>query len=372
MKNKFNRFGITGWLFILGLTVSAFVLINISDTVSRIQKENFGVNQYSYSRILWVRPSNSDGLTSDKAANLTPKIIDALSAAECCTSFYELPVYINDQIDFMQAEFIINGAEKAKFKNRDNKTVDPEMPNALFVGESILRMTENGAGKMLDLGDIKLPVAEVLKNNNAAKIDYSIYAFWETADDQFKEYLSAQITERLHANYLEVRFFGDAPIDGAVRAFSEKMNELSLECEDNNFFYNGRDARNYWYQFYNGLLLPICMIFSIFVCFSTSYLWVMSRKNELSVRKAYGYSSAQILALIIKDELILALPALGASIVIQLVFCVILGDIDYFDIIFPLKLLFVCAGMLAITTICALRLTRSISKVSPAVVLKEG
>lgn len=371
MKRKFNRFGVTGWFFMLGLTVSAFVLVNISDMVSRIQKENAGVNNYSYSRILWVRPMNDQDFSLNKAGSLISPMINALCEANCNTSFYDLPIYVNNQIDFMQMELIINGSENVKFKNQDNKMVKPEMENALYIGESILRMTDNRAGKMLDLGNVKAPIAEILKNNNAAKIDYSICAFWVTLDDEFKEYLSKQITERLHANFLEVRFFGDTPIDESIRKFSDKMNELSLECEENDFFYNGRDARNYWYQFYNGLLLPICMVFGFFVCFSTSYLWVMTRKNEISIRKAYGYSNAQILSVIIKDGLFLALPALGAAIAAQLVFCAFLGDLDYFDIVFPLKLLFVCAGMLTITLICALRLTSNISKISPAVGLKE-
>lgn len=373
MKNNLNRFGITGWLFVLGLTVSAFVLVNISDMISRIQKEEAGVNNYSYSSILWVRPVNTENFSIDKAETLTSKIIDALCVSECCTSFYDLPIYINRQIDFMQAELIMNGAEATKFNDRDNKPINPKIANAnaLLVGESMLKMSENGEGKMLDLGEIKVPISQVLKNNNAAKIDYSIFAFWETADDKFKDFLTEQISERLHNNYLEVRFFSDAPISADVQNFIDKMENLSLECTDDNFFYNGRDGRNYWYRFYNGLLLPLCMIFGIFVCFSTSYLWIMSRKNEISIRKAYGYSNLQILKVIIQDELLLTLPALGSAVIVQFVFCLILGELDYFDMVFPLKLLLVCVGMIVIALICGLRLTQSVGKVSPAAVLKE-
>lgn len=371
MKNRLNRFGITGWLFMLGLAVGAFVLVNISDMVSRIQKEDAGVNKYSYSSILWVRPINTENFSLDKAEALTPKIMEALCAAECCTSFYDLPIYINRQIDFMQAELIMKGAESTKFNDRDNNPIKPKTINALLVGESMLKMSEDGEGRMLDLGEIKVPIAQVLKNNNAAKIDYSIFAIWETADDGFKEYLTGQISERLHNNFLEVRFFGDEPISEDVQNFIDRMESLSLECTDDDFFYNGRDGRNFWYRFYNGLLLPLCMIFGIFVCFSTSYLWIMSRKNEISIRKAYGYSNLQILKVIIKDELLLTIPALCSATIVQFVFCLIFGELDYFDIIFPLKLFFVFGGMVVITLICGLRLTQSIGKVSPAAVLKE-
>lgn len=373
MKNRFNRFGITGWLFMLGLTVSAFVLINISDMLSRIQKEEAGVNIYNYSRIFWVTPVDNENFYFEKTEALTPEIIDALCDAECCTSFYDLSVYLNHQIHPMHAEVIMKGTENAKFTNRDNKPIDPltANTNAVFVGENMLKLSENGDGKMLDLGEIKVPIDQVLKNNNAAKIDYSIYAFWETADDEFKEYLTGQISEKLHDFFLKVRFFGDEPIDDEIREFTEKMESLSLECVEYDYFYQGRDARNYWYQFYNGLLLPICMIFGIFVCFSTSYLWIVSRKHEISIRKAYGYSNAQILGLIIKDGLMLTLPSIGGAVIVQFIFCLIFRELDYFDLFFPLKLLLVCAGMFVITLYCGLRQISSIGKVSPTAVLKE-
>lgn len=373
MKNKLNRFGVTGWLFMLGLTVSAFVLINISDMLSRIQKEEAGVNNYTYSRIFLVEPVDYDKFYSKKFEELTPEIIDALCDAECCTSFYKLPVYINHQIDFMQAELIMNGAENAKFTSCDSKPIDPLTAdtNAVLVGENMLKLSENRDGKILDLGEIKVPIDQVLKNNNAAKIDYSIYAFWETADNEFRTYLSERISDRLYDTFLKVRFFGDEPIDDEIREFSEKMESLSLKCTESDSFYNGRDARNYWYQFYNGLLLPICMIFGIFVCFSTSYLWIMSRKHEISIRKAYGYSNAQILGLIIKDGLLLTLLSICGAVIVQFIFCLILRELDYFDLFFPIKLLLVCAGMFVITVYCGLRQISSIGKVSPAAVLKE-
>ncbi len=373
MKSKINRFGITGWLFILGLTVSVFVLINISDMLSRIRKEEAGVNNYAYSRIFWVEPVDNENFYLEKAEALTPQIIDALCDAECRAGFYGLPIYIDRRIYPMQADLIMTGAENAKFTNRDNKPADPltASTNAVFVGENMLKLTENRDGKTLDLGELKGPVAQLLKNNNAAKIDYSIYAFWETADDGFKKYLTGRISETLHYSSLEVRFFGDEPIDDDIREFTEKMESLSLECSEDDFFLNGRDARNYWYRFYNGLLLPICMIFSIFVCFSTSYLWIMSRKHEISIRKAYGYSNAQILGVIIKDGLLLMLPSIGGAVIVQFIFCLIFRELDYFDLFFPIKLLLVCAGMFVITLYCGLRQISGIGKISPAAVLKE-
>ena len=229
-KLIFNRFGVPGRLFMLGLAISAFVLLNIADVISRVQKEEAGINRFAYSEVYWVRPEDTLNFHL-KAPSLTPEIISAIQSVECNVSFYELPVYVNHQIDFMQAELIMNLPEDLRLTSRDKKPIHiPETENGIVIGESMIELTENGEGKILDLGDIKVPVAEVLKDDNPAKIDYSMYMFRENADESFREYLTSRITERLEEMFLQVRFFGDDPIDNDVRKFTEAMSELGLVC----------------------------------------------------------------------------------------------------------------------------------------------
>ena len=369
-----NRFGITGWLFILGLAISAFVLLNIADVISRVQKEEAGINRFAYSEIYWVEPED---IVDFKGQALTPKIISALQKAECNVSFYDLPVYVDHQIDFMMAELIINSPEDLRLTSRDKKPIDiPATKNGVVVGESMIELTEKGEGGILDLGDIKVPVAEILKDDNPAKIDYSIYIFRENADGDFREYLTARITERLEEMCLQVRFFGDEPLGDDVRKFTEAMSELGLVCEPVDSYLGlgwwGHDYQNLWYRMYNIIILPICIVFAVFTCFTTSYLWIRSREKEISIRKAYGYSNFQILSLMIKDELSLAAPALIAAVRLQFVLCLATHSLDFFDIFFILKLLFVGAGMLLIAFLCAARRIKSIDSISPAAALKDA
>lgn len=373
MKNKINRFGVTGWLFMFGLAVSAFVMMNIADVLTRIRNEEAYLNRFKYSEIFTLYQQGS--LDYKEYASLAPKVFSALEQVGCGVSIYQLPVNVEYQMATSNIELIMNPGEDLKFVSADNEPIPNDIlasPNSVVVGHSVLDITENHEGKILNIKDNQIYVKAVLKDISPSKIDSSIYAIWDKCDDNFREYLTHQGTAMLRWGYFRVHFFGDSPIREEINKFSAAMNELGLDCmPQRSQGYKGKDGENTWYRIFNKILLPICMISGMFVCFSSSYFWVRSRKNEIAMRKAYGYSNPQVLGLIIKDELRLSFPAFAAAIIVQFVFCAATGSLDFFDAAFPLKLLFVYTGMAILTLLCAIRVSESVGKISPAAALKE-
>lgn len=373
MKNKINRFGVTGWLFMMGLTISAFVMMNITDVVSRVRNEEEGLNKFKYSEIFTLY--QQDQLNHKELASLTRKIISALEQVGCGVSIYQLPVNVEYQAADSNIELIINPCEDLKLVSADNESIPNDIfasTNSVVVGHSVLDIIENHEGKILNIKDSKIYVKAVLKDVSPSNIDTSIYAMWDKCDDNFREYLTNQSVTMLGHGYFQVHFFGDSPIREEIIKFSAAMNELGFDCTPwRTQGYRGKDAENTWYRIFNEILLPICMISGVFVCFSSSFFWVRSRKNEIAMRKAYGYSNPQVLGLIIKDELRLSLPAFAAAIIVQFFFCATTKSLDFFDATFPLKLLFVYAGMTVLTLLCAIRVSESVGKISPAMALKE-
>lgn len=376
-KITYNRFGILGWLFILGLTISAFVLMNISDVVSRIQKEEAGINKFSYSEIYWIKPVDYEDFYQ-RVSVLAPQVISAAQSVNCNASFYDLAVNAEHQIDYSFVELVMNSPYDQKLISNNNKPINVNFPkdsNTIIIGESVVAITENGNGKLLNLNNIIVPVADILKDYSPSKIDNSIYAFWDSADDNLRKYLTSRIIERLSESTLQIHFYSDNPINEDVRRFLDEMETLGLNCEPVGTYlglgYNGKDSENLWYRAYNIILLPICVVFAVFTCFATSYLWLLSRTKELSIRKAYGYVNTQILALVIKDGFLLAIPSVVAALVIQFILCLLTDSIDYFDILFIPKFAFVCVGLLLIVMLCALRQIKSISRISSADAVKN-
>ncbi len=376
-KNVPSRFGVTGWLFMMGLTISAFLLMNISDVISRIQKEEVGINKFAYSEIYWIKPIDNEDFNL-RAPELAPKVISAVQTVSCNVSFYELAVTAEHQIDNSFVELVMNHPDDQKLINDKNEPIKTDFPkdsNMIVIGQSVVPITGNGDGRLLNLNDIIVSVADILKDYSPSKIDNSIYSFWDSADEDFREYLTLQITERLSDSILQVRFYSDNPIEEEVRRFSELMAALDLNCEPAGTYlglgYNGKDTENLWYRAYNIILLPICIIFAIFTCFSASFIWLLSRTKEISIRKAYGYNNSQLLSLIIKDEIRISVPSMIAALIFQFILCLFTDSLDFFDISLVLKLAFVCAGMLLITLLCAVRQIKNINEISPAAALKE-
>lgn len=373
---KLNRFGVTGLLFMLGLAITAFVLMNIADVVSRIQKEEKGINKFAYSEKYWITPVDNEDFHL-RAPALAPKVISATQNVNCNASFYELAVNIEHQIDYSFVELVMNHPDDPKLISRDKRPIDVNFQkdgNAIIIGESMIAVTENGDGRFLNFNGVIVPIAEILKNNSPSKIDNSIYAFWDCVDESLREYLTSRITERLSQLTLQIHFYDDDSIDD-VRSFIGEMSELGLKCEPVGTYmglgYEGTDAENLWYRVYNIIILPICIIFAVFTCFSASYLWLLSRTKEISIRKAYGYSNVKILSLIIIDEISFAVPSIITALIVQFVFCLFTDSLDFFDISFVLKFAFVCVGMPIITALCAARRIKHINEISPAAALKE-
>lgn len=366
MIKRFNRFGIKGLLFITGLFVASLVMLNITDVVSRVRKEESGLNRYKYNVTLGIKPGGS--FDAEFISKTVPEVFSLIESVNCNT-ILEVIANIEFQSSTFTLKTVMHQSEDLKLVSRDNKPISTDYPagsNSVVIGESIVDLTENHEGEILNIGGNRASVEAVMKKTGVMA-DTNVYAFWDSFDEQFREY----IIGRFEYPLFSVSFFGDSPVSDEVNAFSAALGELGLTASNVNQSFNGNDMENVWYRLYNQILLPIGIFFAVVVCLSSSLFWIMSRKNEISIRKAYGYSNSQIFGLIIKDELRMTLPAIAAAITVQFIFCAIWGTLDFFDALFPIKLAGAAAGMFLMTLLCAAYLTKSIKSISPAEAIKE-
>ena len=61
-------------------------------------------------------------------------------------------------------------------------------------------------------------------------------------------------------------------------------------------------------------------MFSICNCFIVSYVWLLYRKREIAIRKAYGYHTGQLAILLGQDIFVLTLLGSILAIVIQMLY----------------------------------------------------
>lgn len=371
-----SRYGISGWILMIGLTISSFVLVNSMDAASRVWKEERHHSYYQQNESFWLRHSREDSRDSQKWMELVDELLPSLNGFYCNVEIESLGVTVNHQIDDMFIHLVIQPQKDFRLISREKKLIDPSSfpvgSNQIVVGESVeKRLTVGQEGKLLNIGNMQLPVAEVLRNDNAAEIDYSIYLFWDCCDAELRQYLREQLSERLSHNFLRVRLYSNSRISADRETLFSRMHELSLECEPYSPRYAGDDYQNYWYRFYNILFISVCMVFSVFTCFSISYLWLFRRAREIAIRKAYGYSNLQIYKLLMKNIAGIAALAVLASLVLEASYGIFTHNLAFFDVGFFLKLVAVGIGMFLIACLCTLKLMETVTAIAPAAAVRK-
>lgn len=367
-----DRLGLSGIVFILGLIISSFVLINTIDTASKIAKEDKSNNMYSES----IRYSLSyngvgDKYDKDEYYDVAKKIIDCLENLDCNVSIFNVGVRVNNQIQDMFPEIVVNMQDDYRLELNSGRVYASDlMGYQLVIGESVIGLTDEHDGTVLDVGNMKIPVQGILKNNNAASIDYSIVLLYNECDQELKHYLTDCICNDLGL-ITEVKLYGDDDISETSSMFVSEMNKLSVECEEFEPRYEGNDYQNYWYRFYNRIFLTICLVFSIFTCFSLSYLWVSSRKKELAIRKAFGYNNNKIFILLVRDILSMIVPAIMISMVLEVFYCLVFDNFSFFDKYFVMKFIAVLLGAFIVGVLCAVNIMKEVSKITPVSAIRK-
>lgn len=373
MKNTsiIDRFGITGILFVLGLIISSFVLINTIDIASRVTKEDISNNNYS-ERIYYRLSYNEKKLSKEEYNDTVRYIIDCLKELNCNSSIEDVGICVNNQIDDMFPEIVINTGDDFKLQLTDTKSYTPDDNlYQLIVGESIVNLTDNHKGNKLDVSGIQVPIQGVFLNNNAASIDYSMMFIYDNCDQELKQYLFSQISDMFSSFDIQVNLYSDDTLEGEDKKFLRNMDERSIVCEKYTPRYGVSDYQNYWYRFYNKIFITVCMIFSLFTCFSLSYLWISSRKKEIAIRKAFGYSNKKIFLLVTKDIFRLTVPAIMVSMIIEVLYCLVFDNMSFFDKFFILKFVGVLLGAFIIGILCTVNVMQEVTKTAPISAIRE-
>ena len=358
-------------LFVFGLTVSCFILINVADLVEKINNENTVLNSFKYSASSFLDGTelfNNSENQQVTVNEITELVTTRLSEETNGNTYLELQVNVNEKIDTYTANVVMQLNEDAKIDCDMDYDLNEE--NGIIIGENLLEFTRDKDGiKTIEIGGNTMKVIGVMENKMAGGVDHTIYIFWDNCNESMRKYLNAIIAGELRG-ILKFAYKGQDDISVAYKEFVHDMEKIGLRSLIIDAVYEG-EYQNYWYRLYNSIFMGISLILSIFNCFTVSYLWIISRRRELAIRKAYGYSSLQITGMMMKDIIKLCIPACILAELVQLVYVTIVGG-DVFTGQMFMKILFVCMGMILIAILNALHMIQHIKKVSPVYVFTEN
>ena len=371
MLQKIFRESATSILFILGLTVSCFILINVAELIQKINKENKVINNFRYTTSSYLDGTElfyncEDQITISN--NLTKLVTSRLSEETSGNTYLELQVNVNEKIDTYTANIVMQLNEETKINC--NKDYDVTEENGIIIGESLLQFTTDKNGvRTIMIGGNTMKVIGIMKNEMSGGVDNTIYIFWDNCDEQMKEYINNIISKEIKG-ILKFTYRSEQDIANIYKNFVNNMEKNGFKVFIIDAYYDG-DYQNFWYRTYNSIFMGISLILSILNCFTVSYLWLINRKKELAIRKAYGYSILQITGMMIKDVIKLCIPACILAEIVQFIYITAIGGEVFTGQVF-MKILFVCIGMLVITIVNSLYMIRHVKKVSPVSVLTEN
>lgn len=347
-------------LLVLGLVISCIILINIADLVSKISVETSTRQAYTHTLRISIF-----GDCGEEQTKYMTEYFDNLNEGNV---YLTKSVHIDKQRDGKYAYVLMEDNEELLLDYKEGGySKGSDYKNAVIIGESLEKyiIVEDGK-KYLDIDNERYNVIGILENNMSAGIDTSVYILWDTMDAGIKnEWMSQDLV--FNEIYYESNISGGLFYD----EFSTGAAEYGIELDDMGAARNEVDYQNEWYKVTNKLLLSVGLVFSVFTCFSVSYLWLLNRRKELAVRMSYGYSGWQIFKLLFTDTLRLMIPAFFISVIVQLIYGIFLDKAVLSGEMFLLRICVVFAGIFVIVMVNTLYLMRKLQGFSAVMINEE-
>lgn len=374
LKERLFRNPAVEFLMIVGMSVSCFILLNIADLYYKISIEDKSNGfQSSAEYILDTSALEAEFYSSEESTlslkDLYMEIAESAGSVRGGNSFLVIKEFsIDKAIKGRRAYVVMAENEPMDLKLAESCGKPEEIKNSIVIGESLKKYvhSENGEN-YINTGVQKLNVSGILKNNMAGGVDNTVYIFWNTCDPELKEYLIGIWSAWVPGVILNSEY----GIEAVKNEFLEKMEGKSVTCEPVDRDYIG-DYQNEWYRTFNSIFLAVGMIFSVFTCFGISYLWISRRNKELAIRRANGYSTGMLAALILKDMAKLTGISLVISFCLHLALSLLTDASGITLYMLLMRLAVILAGMAVVVLLNVAHVLGRVRLVNPASVGEEN
>ena len=120
-----------------------------------------------------------------------------------------------------------------------------------------------------------------------------------------------------------------------------------------------------------GIVLFILFLFSMLNCQQITKLWVLRKKKDLVILKAYGYSNRQVISKLTKELLVMISISLVAVILLNSVYWIITKSYDNLLIVNMTNFLYLTIMFVGVVGLSIAPIIESVKKMMPAEGLRE-
>lgn len=349
---------IEDYLMILSLTISTFLMFNVSIFVGKILEENYYTNPYKFSVTL---STFIQGNFEKQEKNEKKKeVLEVLKTIEKGNVSVEVPLYINGKINQVTTQVFLQTNEVIPIEGVEGGYIQ----KGIMVGESLLPETfiDNG-DRFIVLSGLKLPVGRVIKNHYAGGVDRSIMVDWKQLSEEEQQGILEQMNDDLI-----ILFQSQEKVMPQCSFVLQQLSDLGIEgiiLNDKN-----GELENQWYEVYNTVFQGLAVAFCIVSCWAASQFWILAVAKEIAIKRIIGFDIGQIIVFVFSEIMKLELYSFVYSCLIEILFLVTINDffIDYRWILI-LGMTFVLVNIMIL--ICMSPLLYRIKKQSLVIFLRE-
>lgn len=289
MKKTMRHY--SSWLLLLGIAVSFLAFLNGEDLYQKVKTALAEVNDYRY------KNSYSMQITG---ANDREALLAHIMELSGNILMDNLLVKIDKEGQYHMAEILIKQDEELPypFLLGDSKFESEKMQ--VIVGKGLTKncfTKQNDNKTYISIDDKDYEVIGVVGSTNSDILDGKlIFQFneniWDTylGSQDVYSFCYGSNQEEIHSDIME--FYKKC--NGKWNIYFEKDNSAYIEVGSRN-----EDEKFYW----------IICAFSIINCVVISEFWIIRRKQEIVVRKLWGYSNLKIFLDLYREMLLIALMA---------------------------------------------------------------
>lgn len=292
MKNLLRH--ISSWLLIFGVAASFFAFLNGEGVYQNIKNAQAEVNNYRYKEeyeIYIYDMTDVDSVIAElKKLSGNVTITDINAYLEGGSTIHLVDILLKNDEDFVYS---------IDYLNNDGDVI---------IGESIKDYCEEGAdGSLyLEINGCDYKVWGIISEKNSTLMNGEILLKYDSIED------AASITD---ADYLTVSY--GSWLETAEDSFNSFYMVASDICsviyEKNAEKYVDVGSENSDEQFY-----MIIALFSMINCIVISEFWIIRRKQEMIIRKLWGFSNKRLFSLMYREILSISGIAVSFVLIFQL------------------------------------------------------
>ena len=353
----------TGMMMVLGFSILMFMVFNTLSILRSLNNKTSDIYKYNQELSIYV-----DASIKDYEVDSGELVVGKGN------------VYINNEsayITEINMETVVHGLvqyeEELKYKLSSGKyptlEIDNNQPLAI-VGCDIYKVASvKGDDRYITILGVEYKIVGVLQKDVTDNMDYTVIAFIESLNEKDrKEYIrkSSNDYKNYYCDYQSDNYDYREDIGNLIDKF--KSNEIDIFLLEERLDAGVHAVNDAINSFRNKTiyLVTICCLFN---CFTITNLWIRNRYIELSIRKAYGYNTIQIVILLIKDLVKYMLVSIALSFAIQMVYNVIKGTNMMNEAVLVDMIKVLIMGIIVVSFTVALQVAKVI-KIAPASSIK--